>query len=133
MSISKPTRAAFSLASGVVVGAGGVQRYARANTGWDALLTAKITNGATGPTTACQIRLYVAHTTGATPAVGAEGADWKLVRTVGYGPLAANQSMPFAFEIPLHASHYQIEFSGHTGQAVTVSLEGSEITDITTT
>ena len=47
-------------------------------TSYGGILTAKITNGGTGPTTACEARVLVAHNA-STPSAGSAGTDWKTV------------------------------------------------------
>ncbi|MFZ5483481.1 MAG: hypothetical protein ACOZB0_04550 [Pseudomonadota bacterium] len=91
------------------------------------LLTLKITNGATGPTTQCVCTVHVAHNDGATPAAGAEGADWKRIFRVG-GGTSNNGVTHQSYEFGPGVMHMQVEFTGNTGQAVTVEAYVSEIT-----
>lgn len=82
------------------------------------LLTAKITNGATGPTAACVMTVSLAHNDGTTPAAAAEGADWK--RLYQFAGTTTNADVQqWSIDIP-PLQHIQVEFSGNTGQAVTV-------------
>lgn len=94
------------------------------------LLTMKITNGGTGPTVQCEGRVLVAHTSGATPAAASAGADWKTIWRFGGGVLASaitEQSM-----IVDPCNHLEVEFTGNTGQAVTVEAFLTEYTNAAT-
>ncbi len=91
----------------------------------------KITNGATGPTVQCEGRVLVAHNAGATPTAASAGTDWKTLWTFGGGTTNSaitEQSM----EISPGAMHLEVEFTGNTGQAVTVEAFASEITNAST-
>ena len=95
------------------------------------LLTLKITNGATGPTVQCQANILAAHNSGATPAAAAAGTDWKTLWSVG-GGTTANAITEQGMEIGPGVMHLEVEFTGNTGQAVTVEAYFSEITNATT-
>jgi hypothetical protein len=90
------------------------------------ILTVKFTNGSTGPTIACEARIMIAHTTGDTPEAGAAGSDWKTV-VVFTGALGNNVIFERAYEFPPAVKHLQVEFTGNTGQAVTVEAIASTI------
>jgi len=82
------------------------------------LLTARITNGGTGPTDPCSLIVSVAMNDGSTPSAGAIGADWRKL----YEFAATNTASAVAewtLDIPM-CQHLQVEFSGNTAQAVTV-------------
>lgn len=91
------------------------------------ILTAKITNGATGPTIECTMTVSIAHNDGSTPAAGAEGANWKRFYQFA-GTTTNNDVQQWALDIPPGVMHLQVEFSGHTAQAVTCEAFLSEIT-----
>lgn len=95
------------------------------------LLTLKMTNGATGPTTQCVANILVAHNSGATPTAASAGADWKTIWSVGGGTVA-NAVTEQSVEIGPGVMHLEVEFTGNTGQAVTVEAYLSEITNATT-
>ena len=95
------------------------------------LLTLKMTNGATGPTTQCVANILVAHNSGATPTAASAGADWKTIWSVGSGTVA-NAITEQSVEIGPGVMHLEVEFTGNTGQAVTVEAYLSEITNATT-
>lgn len=86
------------------------------------ILTFRITNGGTGPTAQCVARVMIAHRDTAMPAAAAEGpgaADWKTVYEIG-GGTAANGGARGVFRIDPSIAYVQIEFTGNTGQPVTV-------------
>lgn len=93
------------------------------------LLTARITNGATGPTVQCVCNVLIAHDSGATPTAGSQGATWKLFTQFG-GGTTANAVTEMAIPIPQAAMHVCVEFTGNTGQAVTVESMLSETTSV---
>lgn len=91
-------------------------------------LTIKMTNGGTGPTVQCQCNILVAHNA-ALPAAGSAGSDWKTIATYGGGTTASavtEQSLPVDPSIMA----IEVEFTGNTGQAVTVEAYLSELTSI---
>lgn len=90
------------------------------------IITLKITNGATGPTSQCEGRVLISHED-TLPAAGGAGADWKTVWRFGGGITAAavtEQSFQFGPEV----RHVEVEFTGNTGQAVTVEAIASTFT-----
>lgn len=92
------------------------------------LLTAKITNGGTGPTVQCVCNVMVAHDTGTTPATGAAGSVWKTIAQIGGGGTTASAVTEMYLDVPPGVMHLQVEFTGNTGQTVTVEAFFSEIT-----
>lgn len=92
------------------------------------LLTLKITNGATGPTAQCEGRVLVAHNGGATPTAAGAGADWKTIFVFGGG--TANNGVTEQSVNVSQAMHLEVEFTGNTGQAVTVEAYLSELTQV---
>lgn len=100
--------------------AGGTTRgVADVRTKHGGLLTLKITNGGTGPSVACQGRVLVSHAEGATPTAASAGADWKTV-FVFDGGTANNAVTEQHFVFGPGVQHIEVEFTGNTGQAVTV-------------
>lgn len=93
------------------------------------LLTMKITNGATAPTVQCEGRVLVAHTSAATPAAASAGADWKTIWEFGGGTVA-NGVTEQSFAVDPGVMHLEVEFTGNTGQAVTVEAYLSEVTSV---
>lgn len=95
------------------------------------LLTLKIINGATGPTAQAEGRVLVAHNNGATPAAASAGSDWKTIWSFG-GGTTANAITEQSVEIGPGVMHLEVEFTGNTGQAVTVEAYLSEVTSSST-
>lgn len=95
------------------------------------LLTMKITNGGTGPTVQAEGRVLVAHNDGATPTAAAAGADWKAIWRFG-GGITANAITEQSFEFGPGVMHLEVEFTGNTGQAVTVEAYLSEVSNSVT-
>ena len=95
------------------------------------VLTGRIANGGTGPALPCVATVYIAHNSGATPAAGAEGADWKFFATLGGGGITANAATPLMLVIP-PMCHFQVEFAGNTSQNVTVEALFTEYTNLDT-
>lgn len=91
-------------------------------------LTMKITNGGTGPTTQCEGRVLIAHNS-STPSPGGAGSDWKTIASFG-GGTANNAVTEFAMPIDASIMCLECEFTGNTGQAVTVEAYFSELTTI---
>lgn len=85
-----------------------------------------ITNGGTGPTVQCEARVLVARKQSSMPAAASEGTGddaWKIVYVQGGGTTASaitHGSFVFGPEV----AYVEIEFTGNTGQAVTVECTG---------
>ena len=90
------------------------------------VVTIRITNGATGPSESCVAHVMISHEEGATPATAAFGADWKIAKEF-IGQLGDNAVTHRAYEFGPAVQHIQIEFSGNTGQAVTVEAIASTV------
>lgn len=97
-------------------------------TAYGGFLTAKITNGATGPTVQCTCNLLVAHNDSTTPTAASAGSDWKTVWSFGGG--TTNSAMTEqTWDVPTGVMHLEVEFTGNTAQTVTVEAYFSEITN----
>lgn len=94
-----------------------------------AIVTMKITNGGTGPTTQCEGRVLVAHNDGATPTAASAGSDWKTLFVFG-GGTSNNGVTEQSIVIPAAVQHVEVEFTGNTGQSVTVEAYAAELTSI---
>ena len=90
------------------------------------IITLKFTNGVTGPTVACSARIMIAHDTGATPATGAAGATWKTINKFDH-TTANNDIAEKEYQFGPAVMHVQVEFTGNTGQAVTVEAIASTV------
>ena len=90
------------------------------------IMTFRLTNG-TAPTLQCEARIMVAHKDTAMPAAGAEGTgnlDWKQVYVLG-GGVILNASTRGVYRFGPEIAYLQIEFTGNTGQAVTVEAHAT--------
>lgn len=90
-------------------------------------LTWRMTNGGTGPTVQCLCNILVAHKDSAMPNAASQGTgdlDWKLVQSVG-GGTTANASTVGSLEITPGMAYIEIEFTGNTGQSVTVEAHAT--------
>lgn len=78
-------------------------------------VTAKVTNGGTGPTVGCSVTFRWRFTSG--------GTEYTLV----VGPASTSNSAvnEFTFTFPPGATNGGVTFSGNTGQSVTVEAYGS--------
>ena len=122
------TQAATALITSVSQAAGGTNRARLDCTGVDGgLVTFRITNGGTGPTVQAVARVLVAHKGASMPAAAAEGAadtDWKQVYEIG-GGVTASASTRGVYEFGPEVAYLEIEFTGNTGQAVTVEAHAT--------
>lgn len=86
----------------------------------------RMTNGATGPTVQCSARVLVAQKNSAMPAAASEGTadtDWKQVFEQGGG--TANSGVTRGvYRFGPEVAYIEIEFTGNTGQSVTVECTG---------
>ena len=90
------------------------------------IVTLKITNGGTGPSVQAEGRVLISHAD-TLPAAASAGADWKTIWRFGGGTTASGvteQSFQFGPEV----RHLEVEFTGNTGQAVTVEAVASTYT-----
>lgn len=84
---------------------------------------AVITNGGTGPSTECQVRVDFS----------ADNSTWVIGYVIGGGGTTANAvtRIPYTFA-PMGAggdwAYYRLVFTGNTGQAVTVQADDSTTT-----
>lgn len=82
------------------------------------IVTLKITNGATGPTEQCEGRVLISHAD-TLPTAASAGADWKTVWRAR-GGITANAVTEQFFLFGPEVRHLEVEYTGNTGQAVTV-------------
>jgi hypothetical protein len=82
-------------------------------------ITAKITNGATGPTLACSVEVQISN----------NGTDWKRF-AISRAALGNNAVSEFVFDLPAPVMHARTVFTGNTGQDVTVEAFGHELTSV---
>lgn len=94
------------------------------------IVTFRITNGGTGPSSQCEGRILVAHKGSSMPAAAAEGTgdtDWKRVYTIG-GGIANNESTRGVFRFGPEVAYLEVEFDGNATQAVTVEAHATTYT-----
>lgn len=86
----------------------------------------RMTNGGTGPTLQCEARILVARKQTSMPSAAAEGIgddDWKQVYVIG-GGTTASASTRGSYRFGPEIAYIEIEFTGNTGQSVTVECTG---------
>lgn len=93
------------------------------------MLTLKMVNAATGPTVQAVANILAAHTDGSTPAAAAAGTDWKTIFSVGNGT-TANTVGEWSMPIDPSINHIEVEFTGNTGQPVTVEAFFTKLTSL---
>ena len=82
------------------------------------IVTMKITNGATGPLAPCEGRVLISHAD-TLPAAASAGADWKTIWRF-HGGTTNSAITEQSFQFGPEVRHLEVEFTGNTGQAVTV-------------
>lgn len=87
--------------------------------GYGILLTARITNGGTGPAIGCDFVVYTGD---------ASGKKREFSRQTA--PVGNSAVQDFAVLIPKDAMYVNVDFTGNTGQAVTVECAGQQTTGI---
>lgn len=86
----------------------------------------RMTNGGTGPTVQCEARVLVAAKNSSMPSAAAEGTgdlDWKQVYVIG-GGTTASATTRGVYTFGPSVAYIEIEFTGNTGQSVTVECTG---------
>lgn len=118
------TKAKSTLVASVSNTAAGTTRGTlNVSTKYGGVITMKLANGATGPTVQCEGRVLISHED-VTPMPGPAGADWKTFWRFG-GGTTANAVTEQSFEFGPEVRHIEVEFTGNTGQAVTVEAIAS--------
>ncbi|GAC1332151.1 MAG: hypothetical protein NVSMB20_03260 [Bradyrhizobium sp.] len=115
------THASGTLQASISLAAGGTQTSGTLDnsTGYGAIITARVTNGATGPTAGCVVTLNVSP----------DGTTWYqwAQQTAG---VAASGVYPLAFRVEPETLKAQIVFNGTSGQAVTVDAQYQQLTGL---
>lgn len=86
----------------------------------------RMTNGGTGPTIQCVARILIARKQTSMPAAASEATgddDWKQVYEQG-GGVTASTSTRGSYRFGPEVAYIEIEFTGNTGQSVTVECTG---------
>jgi hypothetical protein len=127
--VSTASKTARSIVASTSNAAGGTTRgRLDLTTAFGGILTMKMTNGGTGPTVQCVANVLVAHNA-TQPAAASAGSDWKTVLSVGNGT-AASAVGEFSLNVSPAVMQLEVEFTGNTGQAVTVESHFSELTSV---
>lgn len=115
------TKTARTLQASVSVAAAGTQNGTESNqsTAYGAVVTAKITNGATGPTIGCDFVVYVGEATTVKREFSRQTA-----------PTTNSAVTEFVVEVPPGTMFVNVTFTGHTAQAVTVESHLQELSTI---
>lgn len=115
--MSTKVGATLLASTSVAAGATANSSTLSALTGYGALLTGTMVNGATAPTAPCV----------ATCQVSSDGTTWDtyLTATASSG---ASVTTSFAFEVSIYAMQVRVSFSGHTGAAVTCACRSQHTT-----
>lgn len=88
-------------------------------TAYGGLITAKITNGATGPTVGATVNVYTSG----------DNSNFKLLAQATAG-IGSNAVAEFTFNIPQGVMYTRVDVTGNTGQAVTCEAFMQELTTI---
>lgn len=127
------TQTATALVSSQTLTAGSTVRGRLDCTAVDGgLITLRITNGGTSPTTQCEGRILVAHKQTSMPAAASAGtgdSDWKTAWVFG-GSTVSNASTPVVWPIGRAVAYVEVEFTGNTGQSVTVEAHATTYVDV---
>ena len=125
------TQAPTAIVSSATNTAGSTTRGRLDCTGVDGgIVTFRITNGGTGPGAQCEARVLVAHKGSSMPAAAAEGTgdlDWKQIAVLG-GGTTANASARGTYRFGPEVAYIEVEFTGNTGQPVTVEAHATTYT-----
>lgn len=89
--------------------------------GYGASIEAKITNGGTGPTIACDFIVEVSNDN--------FSADTKTLFR-GTAGVVASAVAEWSIVVPKEYSYARVKFTGNTGQSVTVEATGTKVTAI---
>lgn len=127
--MSTATKTARTVVSSAANTAGSTTRgRVDLTTAFGGILTFKMTNGGTGPTVQCTANVLIAHNA-TQPAAGSAGTDWKTIYSVGNG--TANSTIgEWSVNIGPAVMQLEVEFTGNTGQSVTVEAFFSELTSV---
>lgn len=119
--MSVALKTARTLQASVSNGAGSTTTGGTVNIGTalGLLVTAKITNGATGPTLPCSFYIEVS----------VDGSAWKTYSRQDAGT-TLSAVYEFTVDLPPATMQVRARFTGNTGQAVTVESFGHELTSI---
>lgn len=119
MAATKTRRTIIAAATSNAAGATTNGTEVDLSTKYGGVLTARITNGATGPTVGADVVVYVGSATGEKREFSRQTA-----------PTTNNAVTDFVVEIPPGAMFLNVSITGNTGQAVTGEVFLEELTTI---
>jgi hypothetical protein len=116
------TKTARTIQASTSVSAGATQNGAEIDlaTALGMAITARVTNGGTGPTIGCTAIVEVRES---------GSGSWRTWAQAT-APVTASAVTDFAWEVPPAVIRARVTFTGHTGQAVTVEAIGHELTSL---
>lgn len=128
MSTTTLTKAVKTLIAAATSNAAGATTRGTADlrTSQGSLLTIKTNNAGTLGVQA-EVRILIAHNTGATPTAASAGADWKTVYVFGTGVTSGVTNEFPSYRVPAEVMHLEVEITGNTTNAVTCEAFLSEI------
>jgi hypothetical protein len=118
MAISKATQS-FQASATNTAGSTTTGTGADLTAAYETVMVGKITNGATGPTVACDFIVDVSN----------DNSDWMEFARFTAG-VANNGVYYFPCYIPPGVMYARSRFTGNTGQSVTVECDGHKLTGI---
>ena len=129
MSTTTLTKAVKTLIAAATSNAAGATTRGTADlrTSQGGLLTLKTNNAGTLGVQA-EVRVLIAHNTGATPTAASAGADWKTVYVLGTG-VTSGVTNEWSYRVPADVMHLEVEVTGNTTNAVTCEAFLSEISN----
>ena len=129
MSTTTLTKAVKTLIAAATSNAAGATTRGTADlrTSQGGLLTLKTNNAGTLGVQA-EVRVLIAHNTGATPTAASAGADWKTVYVLGTG-VTSGVTNEWSYRVPAYVMHLEVEVTGNTTNAVTCEAFLSEISN----
>lgn len=125
MALTKSSSARSIVSSQSCSAGGTVASASGFEIGYGVSILATITNGATGPTVECQVRVDFS----------ADGTTWNTGYVIGGGGTTANAVTRIGWSLAPAGgggdwAYYRLVFTGNTGQAVTVAAVDSTTTAI---
>lgn len=119
MAATKTKRTVIAAATSNAAGATTNGTEWNLSTAYGGILTARITNGGTGPTVGASVVVYYGSVT-------TEKREAARVTA----PTTNSAVTDFVFEIPPGVMFVNVDVTGNTGQAVTAEVFGQELTSI---
>lgn len=119
MAVTKTLRTIIAAATTNTAGSTQTGTAFDLSTALGALLTAKITNGGTGPTIAASVKIYTS----------ADNTNFKLFQTLT-SDVTASSVNEWAVDIPPTVKYIRADVTGNTAQSVTCECFLQELTSV---